>query len=99
VYYAVYQNIIAINHFKKCVYLCHSLTGKTTFLEQLLQSRNIAPINFKRRRRLFKLTDEEFKHNVALAKKALFPWRCIPIGLSRRFTKVSKEMSSMFTER
>jgi anthranilate synthase component 1 len=33
------------------------------------------------------LTDEEFKHNVALAKKALFPRDVFQLVLSRRFTQ------------
>ena len=73
VYYAVYQNIIAINHFKNEAYIfCHSLDGKNNIseIEQLLQSRNIASYKFSKEGKGFSnLTDEEFKHNVALAKK------------------------------
>jgi anthranilate synthase component 1 len=36
VYYAVYQNIIAINHFKKRYIFAIVRREKTTFLEQLL---------------------------------------------------------------
>ena len=73
VFYAVYQNIIAINHFKNEAYIfCHSLDGKSNIseIEQLLQSRNIATYKFSKEGEGFSnLTDEEFKHNVALAKK------------------------------
>ena len=73
VYYAVYQNIIAINHFKNEAYIfCHSVDGKNNIaeIEQLLQSRNIASYKFSRDGEgSSNLTDEEFKHNVALAKK------------------------------
>ena len=73
VYYAVYQNIIAINHFKNEAYIfCHSLDGRNNIseIEQLLQSRNIASYQFSKEGEGFSnLTDEEFKHNVALAKK------------------------------
>src|SRR6478736_1265927 len=50
-YYAVYQNIIAINHFKNEAYIfCHSVDGRNNIseIEQLLQSRNIASYKFSR---------------------------------------------------
>jgi anthranilate synthase component 1 len=76
VYYAVYQNIIAINHFQNEAYIfCHSLDGKNNIseIEQLLQSRNIASYKFSKEGEGFSnLTDEEFKHNVALAKNIVF---------------------------
>ncbi|MEZ7515319.1 anthranilate synthase component I family protein [Flavobacterium frigidarium] len=92
VYYAVYQNIIAINHFKNEAYLfCHSLDEETNNLaeiEQLLQSRNIASYKFTKDGEGFSnLTDEEFKHNVALAKKHCFRGDVFQLVLSRRFTQ------------
>ena len=91
VYYAVYQNIIAINHFKNEAYIfCHSLDGKNNIseIEQLLQSRNIASYKFNKEGEGFSnLTDEEFKHNVALAKKHCFRGDVFQLVLSRRFTQ------------
>ena len=91
VYYAVYQNIIAINHFKNEAYIfCHSLDGKNNIseIEQLLQSRNIASYKFSKEGEGFSnLTDEEFKHNVALAKKHCFRGDVFQLVLSRRFTQ------------
>lgn len=91
VYYAVYQNIIAINHFKNEAYIfCHSLDGKNNIseIEQLLQSRNIASYKFsKDGQGQSNLTDEEFKHNVALAKKHCFRGDVFQLVLSRRFTQ------------
>ena len=91
VYYAVYQNIIAINHFKNEAYIfCHSLDGKNNIseIEQLLQSRNIASYKFTKEGQGFSnLTDEEFKHNVALAKKHCFRGDVFQLVLSRRFTQ------------
>ena len=91
VYYAVYQNIIAINHFKNEAYIfCHSLDGKNNIgeIEQLLQSRNIASYSFTKDGKGFSnLTDEEFKHNVALAKKHCFRGDVFQLVLSRRFTQ------------
>lgn len=91
VYYAVYQNIIAINHFKNEAYIfCHSLDSKNNIseIEQLLQSRNIASYKFSKEGEGFSnLTDEEFKHNVALAKKHCFRGDVFQLVLSRRFTQ------------
>ncbi len=91
VYYAVYQNIIAINHFKNQAYIfCHSLDGRNNIseIEQLLQSRNIASYKFSKEGEGFSnLTDEEFKRNVALAKKHCFRGDVFQLVLSRRFTQ------------
>ncbi|MFV5695211.1 anthranilate synthase component I family protein [Flavobacterium sp. LB3P122] len=91
VYYAVYQNIIAINHFKNEAYIfCHSLDGRNNIseIEQLLQSRNIASYKFSKEGAGFSnLTDDEFKHNVALAKKHCFRGDVFQLVLSRRFTQ------------
>lgn len=91
VYYAVYQNIIAINHFKNEAYIfCHSLDEKNNIseIEQLLQSRNIASYKFSKEGEGFSnLTDEEFKHNVTLAKKHCFRGDVFQLVLSRRFTQ------------
>lgn len=91
VYYAVYQNIIAINHFKNQAYIfCHSLDGKNNIseLEQLMQSRNIATYKFTKDGEGFSnLTDEEFKQNVALAKKHCYRGDVFQLVLSRRFTQ------------
>jgi anthranilate synthase component I len=91
VYYAVYQNIIAINHFKNQAYIfCHSLDGKNNIseIEQLLQSRNIASYKFSKEGEGFSnLTDEDFKQNVALAKKHCYRGDVFQLVLSRRFTQ------------
>ncbi|MCG9790916.1 anthranilate synthase component I family protein [Flavobacterium algicola] len=91
VYYAVYQNIIAINHYKNQAYIfCHSLDGKNNIpeLQQLLQTRNLATYSFSRDGEGYSnLTDEEFKQNVALAKKHCFRGDVFQLVLSRRFTQ------------
>jgi anthranilate synthase component I len=91
VYYAVYQNIIAINHFNNQAYIfCHSLDGKNNIseIEQLLQSRNIASYQFSKEGEGFSnLTDQEFKQNVALAKKHCYRGDVFQLVLSRRFTQ------------
>lgn len=91
IYYAVYQNIIAINHFKNEAYIfCHSLDGRNNIseIEQLLQSRDIASYKFSKESEGFSnLTDDEFKHNVALAKKHCYRGDVFQLVLSRRFTQ------------
>jgi anthranilate synthase component I len=91
VYYAVYQNIIAINHFKNEAYIfCHSTqqTNNIPEIEQLLQSRNFASYNFsKTNETSSNLTDEDFKKNVALAKKHCQRGDVFQLVLSRRFSQ------------
>ena len=91
IYYAVYQNIIAINHFKNEAFIfCHSLNNEnnTTEIEQLLQTKNFASYNFtKTGDNQSNLTDQEFKDNVTLAKKHCFRGDVFQLVLSRRFTQ------------
>ena len=90
-YYAVYQNIIAINHFKNEAYIfCHSLDGTNNIeaIDQLLQTRNFASYSFKKtQQQVSNLTDIEFKHQVTLAKKHCFRGDVFQLVLSRRFTQ------------
>lgn len=91
IYYAVYQNIIAINHFKNEAYLfCHSLDGSDNLreIEQLLQTRNFASYSFsKTSQQVSNLTDAEYRSQVALAKKHCFRGDVFQLVLSRRFTQ------------
>jgi anthranilate synthase component 1 len=91
IYYAVYQNIIAINHFKNEAYIfCHSIDNKNNIseIEQLLQTRNFASYPFsKEGNSISNLSDEDFKTNVTLAKKHCFRGDVFQLVLSRRFTQ------------
>ncbi|EPE9900414.1 anthranilate synthase component I family protein [Flavobacterium psychrophilum] len=91
IYYAVYQNIIAINHFKNEAYIfCHSVTEENNIneIEQLLQTRNLPAYSFsKTDAKKSNLTDEDFKTNVALAKKHCYRGDVFQLVLSRRFTQ------------
>jgi anthranilate synthase component I len=91
VYYAVYQNIIAINHFKNEAYIfCHNTCNENNIqeIEQLLQSKNFASYSFsKEGDSISNLTDDEFKANVALAKKHCQRGDVFQLVLSRRFTQ------------
>ncbi|WP_447637379.1 anthranilate synthase component I family protein [Flavobacterium microcysteis] len=90
-YYAVYQNIIAINHFKNEAYIfCHSINNKDNIveIEQILLSKNFASYTFsKQGASSSNLTDIEFKENVNLAKKHCHRGDVFQLVLSRRFTQ------------
>lgn len=95
IYYAVYQNIIAINHFKNEAYIfCHSVdqnVNNISEIEQILQSRNFATYAFTRDgEHTSNLTDNEFRDNVALAKKHCYRGDVFQLVLSRRFTQKFK---------
>ena len=91
IYYAVYQNIIAINHFKNEAYIfCHSLNDENNIneIEQLLQTRNLPAYSFtKNDDKKSNLTDDEFRNNVTLAKKHCYRGDVFQLVLSRRFTQ------------
>ncbi|WP_268223212.1 anthranilate synthase component I family protein [Sinomicrobium oceani] len=94
IYYAVYQNIIAINHFKNEAYIfCHSTDGTNNIpeIEQLLQSKNFATYNFsKTGAPVSNLTDEEYKKSVEYAKKHCYRGDVFQLVLSRRFSQEFK---------
>lgn len=91
IYYAIYQNVIAINHFKNEAYIfCHSTTNKNNVLEieQLLQSQHFASYSFtKKDQSQSNLTDTAFKNLVLMAKKHCFRGDVFQLVLSRRFSQ------------
>ncbi|NKI33401.1 anthranilate synthase component I family protein [Croceivirga thetidis] len=94
IFYAVYQNVIAINHFKNEAYIfCHSI-GEANNIEeiaQLLQVRNFATYNFGREGVVTSnLEDKEYKEHVALAKKHCQRGDVFQLVLSRRFSQEFK---------
>ena len=93
-FYAVYQNIIAINHFKNEAYLfCHSIdnTDNTTEIEQLIQTKRFASFRFFKEGNVqSNLNDAEFKAMVTLAKKHCHRGDVFQLVLSRRFTQAFK---------
>lgn len=90
-YYAVYQNIIVINHFKNEAYIfCHSIDNQNNIaeIEQLIQSKNFTSYSFsKQGDSVSNLSDDEFKINVTLAKKHCHRGDVFQLVLSRRFTQ------------
>jgi anthranilate synthase component 1 len=89
--YAVYQNIIAINHFKNEAFIfCHSITESNNIetIENLLQNKSFASYSFsKTGDKNSNLTDSEFIDNVKLAKKHCFRGDVFQLVLSRRFSQ------------
>ena len=94
IYYAVYQNVIAINHFKNEAYIfCHSpnKTNNVDEIIQLLNVRNFATYNFSRAGEIeSNLKDEEYKQHVELAKKHCQRGDVFQLVLSRRFSQEFK---------
>lgn len=91
IYYAVYQNIIAINHFKNEAYLfAHSYDGQNNLplLEQLLSVQTFASYRFQKEgERHSNLEDAEYLEQVALAKKHCARGDVFQLVLSRRFAQ------------
>ncbi|MEM9649619.1 MAG: anthranilate synthase component I family protein [Bacteroidota bacterium] len=91
IYYAVYQNIIAINHFKNEAYLfahCYSSESNVDEIAQLFQVRSFATYNFsKEGEPVSNLRDEEYMEHVALAKKHCQRGDVFQLVLSRRFSQ------------
>lgn len=91
IFYAVYQNIIAINHFKNEAYIfahCYNTEDNTAELEQILNVKNFASYNFSRDGEVVSnLKDEEYKQHVVLAKKHCQRGDVFQLVLSRRFSQ------------
>jgi anthranilate synthase component 1 len=91
IHYAVYQNIIAIDHFKNEAYLfahCHNTENNITELERLLNVRNFASYNFERNgEATSNLRDDDYRELVALAKKHCRRGDVFQLVLSRRFSQ------------
>ncbi|WP_306013487.1 MULTISPECIES: anthranilate synthase component I family protein [unclassified Allomuricauda] len=94
IYYAVYQNIIAINHFKNEAYLfahCYNTESNVEEMEQLFSVRTFASYNFtKQGKPESNLEDEDYKDQVALAKKHCQRGDVFQLVLSRRFKQKFK---------
>ncbi|MCP4883741.1 MAG: anthranilate synthase component I family protein [Flavobacteriales bacterium] len=91
IYYAVYQNIIAINHFKNEAYIfSHSYDQSNNIEEihQLIGNRNFASYTYQNANdEKSSLSDEEFMEHVELAKKHCFRGDVFQLVLSRRFSQ------------
>ncbi len=94
IYYAVYQNIIAINHFKNEAYLfahCYQTESNVEEIEQLFNVRTFSSYNFnKEGDPKSNLKDEDYKEQVELAKKHCQRGDVFQLVLSRRFQQKFK---------
>ncbi len=94
IHYSVFQNIIAINHFKNEAHIfCHSIDNSNNIDEivQLLQSKNFASYSFKKEgSKKSNCTDEEFSKNVTLGKNHCKRGNVFQIVFSRRFSQKFK---------
>ncbi|NQY07494.1 MAG: chorismate-binding protein, partial [Flavobacteriaceae bacterium] len=94
IYYAIYQNIIAINHFNNEAYIfahCNGNESNIDEIEHLLKVKNFAAYNFSIEGDITSnLNDEEFKQNVEKAKQHCFRGDVFQLVLSRRFSQKFK---------
>jgi len=90
-YYAVYQNIIAINHFTNEAHIfCHTTTGENNIpdIEQILKSKNFAQYNFNRKNELeSNISDDAYKSLVDTCKKHCQRGDVFQIVPSKRFSQ------------
>ncbi len=91
IYYAVYQNIIAINHFKNEAYIfahCYKDESNIEEISQLIANKNFASYNYKNSLdESSNLTDNEFREYVELGKKHCYRGDVFQLVLSRRFSQ------------
>jgi anthranilate synthase component 1 len=89
IYYAVYQNIIAINHFKNEAYIfahCFDTKNNVDDILHLIKAKNFASYQFTSQGKISSnLTDEDYKNNVELAKKHCARGDVFQLVLSRKF--------------
>jgi len=91
-YYAVYQNIIAINHFKNEAYIfahCYEDTpNNIDVIDTLINVQNFASYNFSSKGSITSnLTDDEFREHVEVARKHCQRGDVFQLVLSRRFSQ------------
>ena len=93
-FYAVYQNVIAISHYKNEAYIfSHSISDSHNVeqLLQLIQTKRYADYDFKTVDAIdSNLSDDEYKANVELAKKHCARGDVFQLVLSKRFSQKFK---------
>lgn len=94
VYYAVYQNIIAIDHHKSEAYIfahCHNTESNIDEIDHLIKVKNFASYNFYSKGDITSnLTDDEYKTHVELAKKHCARGDVFQLVLSKNFAQEFK---------
>ncbi|MGO3182609.1 MAG: anthranilate synthase component I family protein [Aequorivita sp.] len=93
-YYAVYKNIIAINHFNNEAYIfahCYETENNIPHIEQILKSKNFAEFSFEREGdRTTNLNDKDFKELVRKCKEHCQRGDVFQIVPSKRFSQKFK---------
>ncbi|MEM6516747.1 MAG: anthranilate synthase component I family protein [Bacteroidota bacterium] len=93
-YYSVYQNIIAINHFKNEAYIfahCFETDNNIDEIHQLIKAKNFASYNFYSEGDISSnLSDEAYKNQVELAKKHCARGDVFQLVLSKKFSQKFK---------
>ena len=88
-YYAIYQNIIAINHFKNEAYIfahCYESKNNIETIGHLIKMQSFSTYDFKSKGKISSnLRDEAFKANVDLAKKHCDRGDVFQLVLSKKF--------------
>lgn len=94
IYYAVYQNIIAINHHKNEAYIfahCYESESNIDEIDHLIKARNFASYEFESKGNIqSNLSDNEYKKHVELAKKHCARGDVFQLVLSKSFTQEFK---------
>lgn len=94
IYYGIYQNIIAINHFNNEAYLFdHSYDTDSNLeeIEQLLRVKNFASYHFSAEGEpVSNETDEGYRENVRKAREHCYRGDVFQLVLSRRFSQAFK---------
>jgi anthranilate synthase component 1 len=88
-YYAIYQNIIAINHFKNEAYIfahCYDTESNIDAIDHLIKVQSFSSYDFESKGAISSnLSDEEFKSHVELAKKHCGRGDVFQLVLSKKF--------------
>ena len=91
IYYAVYQNIIAINHFNNEAFIFdHSFDSGSNLeqIEQLLKVKNFASYHFSTEGdSVSNISEEDYLENVRSAKEHCYRGDVFQLVLSRRFSQ------------
>lgn len=94
IYYAVYQNIIAINHFKNEAYIfahCFDTENNIDDIQQLIKVKNFASYPFKTEEGITSnLTDGDYIKLVELAKNHCYRGDVFQLVLSKKFQQSFK---------
>lgn len=89
IFYAVYQNIIAINHFKNEAYIfahCFNTENNIDEIHHLIKAKNYTSYSFKTEGDISSnLSDDEYKQHVELAKKNCARGDVFQLVLSKKF--------------